>query len=290
MCRINPKVDIVFKKLFGSEENKDLLLSLINSILPQNEQITEIELANPYNIADYIDGKISILDIKAKDSDGKLYDIEMQVGEQGYYGKRSLYYWGKTYTGQIDTGEMYSKLKKTIVISILDFKYFKDDDRVHRIIRAKDVESNEEYQELDCFELHFIELKKFSKELSALTTTLDRWITFLTKAYEYEKGNVPEELSKDPAVKKAIEKLDVIYLDAKERLIYEQEQKQMWDEQEKMRTAEAKGVAKGIEKGKFVIAQSMKDKGLSNELIIEITGLSLDDLKELIIEVGTPVT
>ncbi len=282
MCRINPKVDIVFKKLFGSEENKDLLLSLVNSILPQNEQITEIELANPYNIADYIDGKISILDIKAKDQDGKFYDIEMQVGEQGYYGKRSLYYWGKTYTGQIDTGEMYSKLKKTIVISILDFKYFKDDERVHRIIRAKDVESDQEYEELDCFELHFIELKKFSKELSALTSTLDRWITFLTKAYEYDKGNVPEELSKDPAVKKAIEKLDVIYLDAKERLIYEQEQKQMWDEQEKMRTAEEKGVAKGIEKEKIAIAQNMKDEGLSYDLIMKMTGLSLDDLNERI--------
>jgi len=286
MCRINPKVDIVFKKLFGSEENKDILLSLINSILPQNEQITEIELANPYNIADYIDGKISILDIKAKDEDGKLYDIEMQVGEQGYYGKRSLYYWGKTYTGQIDTGEMYSKLKKTIVISILDFKYFKDDERVHRIIRAKDVESNEEYQELDCFELHFIELKKFSKELSALTTTLDRWITFLTKAYEYEKGNVPEELSKDPAVKKAIEKLDVIYLDAKERLIYEQEQKQMWDEQEKMRTAEAKGV----EKRNMEIVRTGKENNVPFETISLLTGLTIEEIEKLIIEVGTPVT
>ncbi|MCP4353195.1 MAG: Rpn family recombination-promoting nuclease/putative transposase, partial [Desulfobacterales bacterium] len=131
MCRINPKVKIIFNKLFGSEENKDLLLSLINAILPQSEQITEIKLENPYNISDYINGKISILDVKAKDKDGKFYDIEMQVGEQGYYGKRSLYYWGKTYTNQIDTGEMYSKLKKTVVISILDFKYFKEDSRVH---------------------------------------------------------------------------------------------------------------------------------------------------------------
>ncbi len=273
MCRINPKVDIVFKKLFGSEENKDLLLSLVNSILPQNEQITEIELANPYNIADYIDGKISILDIKAKDQDGKLYDIEMQVGEQGYYGKRSLYYWGKTYTGQIDSGEIYSKLNKTIVISILDFNYFGGDQRVHRMVRAKDVETNQEYQELDCFELHFIELKKFSKELSALTTTLDRWVTFLTKAYQYSKNNVPEELAKDPAIKKAIEKLDIIYLDEKEQLIYEGEQKAIRDEQEKMRTAEEKGVLK--------TALNFKNAGAPVEMIMEATGLSREEIEKL---------
>lgn len=281
MCRINPKIDIVFKKLFGSEENKDLLLSLINAVLPEYEQINEIELVNPYNLSDYVEGKISILDVKAKGKDGKLYDIEMQVGEQGYYGKRSLYYWGKTYTNQIDSGEMYSKLKKTIVISILDFRYFKEDERVHRIIRAKDVDTNLEYEELDSFELHFIELKKFNKELTSLTSTLDRWVTFLTKAYEYDKNNVPDELAKDPEIKKAIEKLDVIYLDDKERLIYEREQKAMWDEQEKMRTAEAKGVAKGIEQEKIDTALKMKAEGLAVDLISRMTGLPSEQIEKL---------
>lgn len=273
MCRINPKVDIVFKKLFGSEENNDLLLSLINSVLPQNEQIAEIRLENPYNIADYVEGKNSILDIKAKDADGKLYDIEMQISEQGYYGKRALYYWGKTYTGQIDSGEMYSKLKKTIVISILDFQYFKEDERVHRIIRAKDVETDQEYEELDYIELHFIELKKFNKELSALTTTLDRWATFLTKAYEYDKNSVPEELAKDPEIKKAIEKLDVIYLNKEEQRIYEQEQKDMWNREEEIRTAEEKGVLK--------TALNLKKLDAPIELIMEATGLSREEIEKL---------
>ncbi|MDD2759359.1 MAG: Rpn family recombination-promoting nuclease/putative transposase, partial [Methylomonas sp.] len=66
MCRINPRVDFAFKKLFGSEENKDLLISLINAVVSDDQQVSDIELKNPYNLADYQAGKMSILDIKAK--------------------------------------------------------------------------------------------------------------------------------------------------------------------------------------------------------------------------------
>ncbi len=58
MCKINPRIDIAFKKLFGSEENKDLLISLINSVLPETEQIKSIVLENPYNLVDYLNDKI----------------------------------------------------------------------------------------------------------------------------------------------------------------------------------------------------------------------------------------
>ena len=286
MCRINPKVDIVFKKIFGSEENKDILLSFINSVLPQDEQIVELTLQNPYNLSDYAQGKLSILDIKATDEEGKLYDIEMQVGEQGYYGQRALYYWGKTYTNQIDVeGELYSKLKKTIVISVLDFKYFEDNSRYHRAILAKDRDTNDCYPELNYFEMHFVELPKFNKELPALQSTLDRWATFLTKAYDLEKGSIPKELAEIPEVKKAIEKLDTIYLNSEERELYEAEQKATWDEQEKMRTAEEKGIEKGIERGvereKVNTARNLLLLDIPIEKIVKATGLSKDEIEGL---------
>ncbi len=290
MCRINPKVNIVFKKLFGSEENKDILLSFINSVLPSDEQINEIMLTNPYNLPDYMNGKLSILDIKAVDENGKLYDIEMQICEQGYYGKRALYYWGKTYTNQIDSGEMYSKLKKTIIISILDFDYFNDNKkpRVHRAILAKDRDTNDSYEELSCFELHFIELQKFHKKLSQLRTSLDRWVTFLTRAYEYDKNNIPKELAKDSEIKKAIVKLDVLYLNKKEQEIYEAEQKAVWDEKEKMRTAKQQGIEQGIEQERnrnlqktIKIAKELLKSGMNIEKVSELTGLSIMEIKKL---------
>ncbi|MCU0290114.1 MAG: Rpn family recombination-promoting nuclease/putative transposase, partial [Acidobacteria bacterium] len=225
MCRINPKVDLVFKKLFGSEENKDILKSLVNSILPQKEQLVDLTLKNPYNLADYIKGKLSILDIKAVDEKGTWYDIEMQVEPLDYYGQKALFYWGKVFTGQIESGELYSKLHKTIVISLLDFIYFPDDKRYHRIVSPRDIETHEKIPGLDFMDLHFVELKKFTKDLKELHTTLDRWVTFLNNAYKYEKDNIPPELLVEKELKKAIEKLDVMYLNAKEREFYEAEQK-----------------------------------------------------------------
>lgn len=96
MCRINPKVDFAFKKLFGSEENKDILISFINAILSEDEQIKDIELKNPYNIANYKENKMSILDIKAVDENGTWYDIEMQIAGAGLLRKESILLLGKS--------------------------------------------------------------------------------------------------------------------------------------------------------------------------------------------------
>ncbi|MCP4150423.1 MAG: PD-(D/E)XK nuclease family transposase, partial [bacterium] len=237
MCSINPKVDLVFKKLFGSEENKDILKSFINSHMPANQQLAEIHLKNPYNLADYAGGKLSVLDIKAVDETGTWYDVEMQVEGFDFYGQRALFYWGKVFTGQLESGGMYSKLNKTIVISILDYICFPDDKRHHRIIAPRDIESHENHEMLDYMELHFVELEKFKKELSEINSTLDRWITFLNNAYKYEKGKIPKELAADTEVKKAIEQLDVMYLNKKEREYYEAEQKAIRDRAAIMQSA-----------------------------------------------------
>ena len=104
MSKYNPKIDLVFRKVFGSEENTDILLSLINGVIDCDPPLTEVTIKNPYNLATYVGGKTSILDIKAMDSAGDWYDIEVQIGEHGYYGKRALYYLSKMYVDQLDEG------------------------------------------------------------------------------------------------------------------------------------------------------------------------------------------
>ncbi|MBN1971497.1 MAG: Rpn family recombination-promoting nuclease/putative transposase, partial [Candidatus Delongbacteria bacterium] len=190
MCRINPKIDIAFKKLFGSEENKDILKSFINSVLPADEQVKYLELKNPYNIATYISGKGGILDVKAQAENGVWFDVEMQIGEQLFFGKRIKYYLDKMYVDQLDISEKYSTLKKVVGIAILDFNYFSDD-RYKRGITYKDIDTNERYGNFNLSDIYFIELKKFGKDLKHLTDTLDRWITFLNKAHEYNRNNIP---------------------------------------------------------------------------------------------------
>ncbi len=138
---------------------------------------------------------------------------------------------------------------------------------------------------LDYMELHFVELKKFKKELSEINSSLDRWITFLNNAYKYEKDKIPEELAADSEVKKAIEQLDVMYLNEKEREYYEAEQKAIRDRAAIMQSAfnkgEKKGIEMGIEEGVRITAAGMKKKGLAAEVIADVTGLPVEEINDL---------
>lgn len=273
MCRINPKVDFAFKKLFGSEENKELLISFINSVLSEEEQIKDITLKNPYNLSDYRKGKMSILDIKAVDNNGAWYDIEMQLAEQGYYDKRAFYYWAKVYTEQIESGDDYDILKKTIGINILDFNYILEKD-YHNVYRVYNEKTKNKLSDL--FQMHFIELNKFNKGIGEVKTALDRWVTFLNRAYEYDKNKLPEELAKDESIKKAVEKLDIMYLDGEEREIYENDLKRLRVQKAEIKTAERKAK----EEERLIIAKNLLDI-LDVETIAVKTGLDVEEIIKL---------
>jgi len=283
MCRYNPKIDLVFRKLFGSEENKDILLSFVNAVLEKEVKIKDLTIKNPYNISSYITGKTSILDIKAVDEHDRWYDIEMQIAEQGFYGKRALYYWGKVFTDQVEKAEKLSDLRKTIGIHLLDFNYFRDERYLRRVV-LKDFDTNDLYQELDYEELYFLEMSKFKKDYRDLKTVLDRWITFMNRAYELERGKVPEELRQEKEILRAIEKLEIMYFDPAEKEIYEAERKLRMDHQEEVRTAQEKGRKEGrmegIKEEKIKIAKSLLEL-LDVKTISEKTGLSAAEIEEL---------
>ena len=277
MCKLNPKVDFAFKKLFGSEENKGILISFINSILEEKNKINDIELKNPYNISNYKNGKMTILDIKAVDENGIWYDIEMQIAEQGVYDKRALYYWSKVYSDQLESGYDFTILRKTIGINILDFNYLKEED-FHNTYKIYNRKTKEEFSDL--FEMHFIELTKFKKDYKDLKTALDRWVSFLNKAYEIDKDQIPKELAEDESIRKAIEKLEIMYLDKEEREIYENDLKALLIHKAEIKTAEEKGIEKGENKKAFEIAKNLLDV-LDNETIAVKTGLTIEEIAKL---------
>jgi len=82
MSNINPRVDIAFKKIFGVEENKDLLISLINSIVSTEDQVQDLIILNPHNPKNFKSDKLSILDIKATNTSGKMFNIEIQITDE----------------------------------------------------------------------------------------------------------------------------------------------------------------------------------------------------------------
>ena len=284
MCRINPRVDFAFKKLFGSEENKDLLIDFINSIVSEKDKVVDLELKNPYSVKNFRSDKISILDIKAQGVDGKWYNIEMQIMDQEYFDKRALYYWSKLYTEQMVSGSNYDLLKKTIGINILNFNCL-DEKKYHNCYKILNIESKKEYSEQ--LELHFIELKKYDEKLSS---RLDKWTNFLIKGEGYDNTTLPKELKEVESIQKALEVLETMGLNVEERESYEARLKFMRDEEAAFRTAMKRGIEKGtregIEKGKIEGKIQGKIEGITEgekRKQIEIAKKSLEILDDITI-------
>jgi len=296
MGKLNPKIDIVFKKIFGTEKNKNILKSLINSVLPEDEKIVELTINNPYNETDFIGDKMSVVDIKASDEKGRWYDIEIQVKEQKYYGRRAIFYLSEIYSNQLGESDSYGKLKKTIIISLLDFNYFLNDKRYFRRCCYKDFETGELYPQLDYADLYFVELRKFDNEYTNIKTSLDRWITFLNRAAEIDKDNIPSEML-EPEIIQAINTIETMSLSTKEREYYEATKKVMRDRESVLETdlenakiaglkqgiekGMEKGIEKGMEKAIEKVAKQMKMKNKPFDEIIEFTGLTKEQIEKL---------
>lgn len=281
MVKINPRVDIAFKKIFGIEENKDLLMSLINSVVGMEDQVVDIKLLNPYNQKNFKRDKLSILDIKAEGGCGKKFNIEIQIADEADYDKRALYYWARLYTEQLKSSEDYSKLEKVIGIHILNFTSIPEAKKYHNTFHITEKETGLSY--FKCLELHTIELKKFTDavggELGELAdkiqNSLDMWSAFLTR-YELLSGDLPQSLDK-PELKKAIEVLNVMNFTEEERDAYEDHLKWLRIESNSLKKAEEKGAAKE----KREIALKMLKRNRPLEEISEDTGLSVEEIKSL---------
>jgi predicted transposase/invertase (TIGR01784 family) len=292
MSNINPRIDVAFKKIFGVEENKDLLISLINSIVKEKDKVEDVTLLNHYNPQNFQNDKLSILDIKAKGLNGRLFNIEIQITNHADYDKRALYYWARLYTEQLDAGGDYRELSKTIGIHILNFHSIPNAENYHNSFCITEEETGIKY--FEDFEMHTIELSKFSKDieddkaklLSKIKTALDCWSAFLTKHDLLDPENLTEELKQIP-VKKAISVLDVMNLGDLERSLYEDHLKFIRDEDSAIRTAEAKGREEGIEEGvkntKHKAAINLLQKGVNPDIVSSALDLHksiIDKIKE----------
>lgn len=278
---LNPRVDFVFKKLFGTESNKDLLMGLLNSILLPEDQLSDITLKNPYTSKNLATDKLSIFDIRAIDLKGHQFSIEMLISSELAYEKRALYLWSKLYSEQLNEGVHYSELKKSISIHLLNFDMLKEPD-YHNTYAILNLASQK--RAFSDFQLHTVELKKFETQHplgQKLTTALDRWITFLTHADELSKGVESSELEKDPLIAKAIRVLKSTSLSEDEREVYRTHWQWLMNEQSAIEFAKVKGEEIGLKKGKLEIAKTLKDSGMSVEEVQKYTGLRLDEIIQL---------
>ncbi len=207
------------------------------------------------------------MDVKAEDEKGTKYDVEMQIVGHDDYGQRTLFYWAKSFAGQIKESGRYSKLHKTIVINIVDFEFFTSetkkkrgrkkakenepkDTRYHRELVVKDSITNEFYKQFGYFSIHFIhfvELPKFD-DSTGIKTTLERWITFLNRARDLSGDTLPDGLDSEE-IKKAVAELEKMSFNEKEQEYYENYMKAVMDERSRLETATRKGLERGLEQG-----------------------------------------
>jgi predicted transposase/invertase (TIGR01784 family) len=288
---ITPRVDLAFKKIFGVEENKDLLISLINSIVSKEDEVADLTLLNPYNPKNFRNDKLSILDIKAKGIDGKLFNIEIQISDEADYDKRALYYWEKLYTEQLKAGQDYSSLAKAIGIHILNFTSIIENDRYHNVFRITEKDTGIAY--FKDLELHTLELNKFSKNskeelkdiLAKIKSSLDIWLTFLTRHDLLNKDRLPPELESAPT-EKALNVIEVMNFTEEEKNAYEDHLKWLRIEANTLKKMEEASLQKGIEIGEArgieKTALKMLKQELDIQLISSVTGLSIETITELL--------
>lgn len=200
---LNPKTDFAFKKIFGSETSREILISFLNAILDLSgeDQIAAVTILDPY-LAPKIQGiKDTYLDVRVQDHRGRFYIVEMQVLNVEGFEKRVLYNACKAYVNQLGKGDAYNTLTEVVAVTITDFIMFPDLNRVISRFRLR-AEENPLIAHHD-LELVFAELPKFTKTETDLETTLDRWLSFLKTARDLTA--IPRALAMEPAIVQALE-------------------------------------------------------------------------------------
>jgi len=271
----DPKNDLAFKKIFGDENHKNILISFLNAVQDE-KSIVDVSLANPYQVPKIPELKETILDIKARNREGESFIVEMQKKDLGDFTKRSLYYTSKAYVAQLPKGQNYTVLKKVYFIGILNFTIFENKNYISRHLIINQ-ETNT--QDLSDFEFTFIELPKFTKDLEELETLLDKWIYFIKNASDLQM--VPQIYHKIEEFKEAFDIATQTSWGAKELEVYDYITLKEFDEINALKTAERKGIQKGIEKGmeqgilqeKINIAKNAIKNNLDNKTIALLTSL-----------------
>ncbi len=261
--------DIAFRKIFGNENKKISLISFLNAVIkfPNGNQVIDVDILNPYQLAKLSGGKSTIVDVKAKDKNGNIFIVEMQIAESDYFHKRILYYTSQSYSSQIGEGKKYNKLNPVYFIGILEFEIGHNPNYIscHKVM---DVETNE--QIIQDVEFNFIELPKFTKKTEELVTPIDQWTYFIKNAENLEV--IPESV-KDEGLKEA-------YLGA-DRHNWTQAELDDYERASIKEQDEIGRVELERRREKKEIGKKLKDKGMDIFFIIETTGLTKEEIERL---------
>jgi predicted transposase/invertase (TIGR01784 family) len=271
---VDVKNDVAFRKIFGNENKKVILISFLNAVLglEGQDRVKEVTLLNPFQLPRLSGEKSSIIDVRATDKKGITFIVEMQVAEPDGFDKRVLYYTSKDYAGQINSGDDYPLLRPVYFIGILNFNYFIGEDYLssHSIIDEATGENG--FKDL---KFRFIELKKFNKKANELKSIIDKWTFFIKNAEDLEvmPDNVDDEGLKEAYEEAAQHNWSREAYDA---YIYSGIREQ--DEKGRVELAEKRAEERKI----IEMILSMKEEGLSLSMIDKISKIDEEKVRQIV--------
>lgn len=285
---VPPSYDVVFKAIFGKEENKHLTISLLSSLLTiKVQELEDIVIMNNELHQSNVDDKGSRLDLRLELKDKTEIDVEIQSYNHAAFSERVLYYWSKLYINDLRKGEGFKKLNKCIMINFLDFKIY-DEPSLHSVFKIYESSRHSLFSEH--LEIHMIELPKieaYNKDID--NPLLVRWMEFLNVRSEHDMEDLKTKYDLPEEILIALEELDKLSLDPNMRM--EALNKEMWIRDQidminmvkeaKSKLIEAESKITEAENKLIKTAKNLKELGVDINLIKEATGLDIETIKKL---------
>ena len=289
---INPYTDFGFKKLFGTELNKDLLISFLNALFDdKNREIEDVKYLNAEQLGDGYGDRRAVFDVYCMTKDGSRFIVEMQKAEQEYFKDRSVYYATAPIREQAPKGKWNYRLDAVYTIGILNFTFpnneYPTDSYIHEV-KLKDTGDNHVFY--DKLTFVYLEMPKFNKREDELVTMFDKWMFALRNLSRLLER--PQSLQ-ERIFKRLFDQSEIAQFTVEERREYAESVKDYWDYYSTMKTAHEKGLAEGVAKGRAEgeaigradaineNARRMKADGMANELIAKYTGLTIEEIELL---------
>jgi len=299
---LDVRTDFAFKKVFGSTDSKERLISFLNSIVyrDSDNKITDLDIVDPYNIPKLKGMKDTYVDVKAILMDKTTVIIEMQVLNHQGFETRILYNAAKNYSMQLVKGERYDLLKPVIALNIVDFDMFNDNEELINYFKMINKKDFTDYH--DDIELIFVELNKFIKNEKDCETNFDKWLYFLKNAGDM--NFIPQDLPEP--IKSAYSVSNEAGMNAEELELQHKKREFIAINRGSLTLAKKqgmaegmaegielgveqgieqgieKGIEKGVEQNKLEMARQMGKEEMDHFLISKITGLSLEEIKSLV--------
>ena len=274
---INPLTDFGFKKLFGIEPNKELLIDFLNQLLPAIHKVKTLSYTKNEQLGDNKHERKAIFDLYCESQSGEKFIVEVQKAKQNFFKDRSVYYSTFPIQEQAQKGNWDFKLSAVYTIGILDFVFdeHKNQDQILHTVKLKDQKGTIFFDKLTYI---YIELPKFQKTEKQLQSQFEKWLYVLRHLANLQ--NRPKVLQ-EKIFLKLFEVAEIASFSAEEKVQYEESLKYYRDLKNVVDTSREEGLKEGREEEKIQIARSLKLQGVSIDVIIKATGLSKSDIEEL---------